>query len=1062
MSNHDSKRFQRPHYLIDTFTRHPLAANLLMVMLILAGIWGIRQLNIHLNPTQESSSASVELIWPGAAAEDIERLITQPIEYQLRSLRGLKNLTSRTVDAQATINLQFNASTDMGEALDRIKQQVAQTRDLPAELEPPIVRLSEHVETVAALLLYGSGSLEELVPIARQVERDLMARGADVVQFRGIPAEEIAIQIDSKTLFELGVPLQEIARKVMENSRDVPAGSVGGGQQERKLRSLDQRRSASGFADLPISTKDGEQLRYLGDIASIERRQQDDQRLFFYNGQPAVMLITRRLTGSDTIKEAQILHDWHADNAEQLALQGVESKIWLEAWLFARETLMLVVGNGIGGLLLVVATLFLFLSARIANWVTIGIPVSFLGALAVFYYFGGSINFISLIGAVMALGIVVDDAIVVGEHALYQFESGKSPEEAAALGAHRMFTPVMASSLTTMAAFLPLIVLDEAFIREIPILMICVIIASLVECFLILPGHLRHSFTHMQAKKPGRLRKAFDSSFARFRDDRFTPLLRAALANRRAVLAISLGAFVVAMSLLASGRVKPELNLNVNFEFADAYLQFAAGTSEQDKESFLQELERTVQETNEQFGGDVIVTHIRQRNFAYLEQQPRQGSQYASMWVELVPPDRREVTLSEFSAAWQARLAPNPHVESIQFEAGEDNWPDLQLYFSGADVTTLKAAAEDLASKLATYPGVSNVFDDLPYGKEQWIFSLTTEGRAAGLTSADVGRQLHAAFEGYRVQLFTENDAELEVRVSLPAEQRHQLGTIHQMPITTPEGSVMPLSAVASIDARRGIERINHRNGQKVINVFGNVDRKVSTPMAIISELEEVVIPDIVNTYGVTYGLGERSAEEAEVLGDMLLGAAIGLLLIYLILAWIFASWTWPLAVMAAIPLGFTGAVIGLQLLDLNLGIMAIMGLFTLTGVIVNDSIILITAFKEHRCDGMDANEALVEACRSRLRPVILTSVTTTLGLAPMMLESSPMGEAMAPLAVVICFGLMYGTTLILLTIPAVLSILETLAERSAVKRNRSRKTQDNPTPNDTAPADLSASATAY
>jgi len=426
------------------------------------------------------------------------------------------------------------------------------------------------------------------------------------------------------------------------------------------------------------------------------------------------------------------------------------------------------------------------------------------------------------------------------------------------------------------------------------------------------------------------------------------------------------------------------------------------------------------------------VTHILHRNWAQLEQQARSGSQYAAIQVELVSPEQREITLQAFSAAWQSRVAANPAVDMIEFASGEDSFPDLQLYFSGGDLLTLKAAAEELAVALASYPGVTHVFDDLPYGREQWLFSLTTEGRAAGLTSADIGRQLQAAFHGQRIQLFTDKDAELEVRVSLPEAERLDPGAISGLPIVTPSGAVVPLASVAETGAHRGIERINHRNGQRVINVYANMNRRVNTPMAVIADLEQTVIPELVARHGITYGLGEGSAEQAKLMTDLLLGAGLALILIYLVLAWIFASWTWPLAVMAAIPLALTGALIGLQLMNLNLGAMAIMGLFTLTGVIVNDSIILISAYKRYRDQLLQARVALVAACRDRLRPVILTSVTTTLGLAPMMLESSPMGAAMAPLAVVICFGLLYGTTLILITIPALLSLLDRQADTTA------------------------------
>ena len=1022
----------QPHYLIKTFTEHRLASNLLMIMMVLAGLWGIRQLTIQLNPERPSTEAQITVIWPGAAAEDVERLVTQAIEYQLRSLPYLDSLTSRTYDSTASISVRFEKGTDMGVAMDRAKQRVAQTRDLPADIEPPVIERQERYETVAAILLSGTDSIEELVPVARNIERELMARGSDMVVFLGVPEEEIAIQIDSKTLFALGVPLSEIAAKILRISSDVPAGSAGGGQLERKLRSLDQRRSSGEFADMPMTSADGGELFRLSDIATIERRQRDDQRLVAHNGEPAIMIRLRRAPGSDTVGEADILHQWYADNAQQLESRGIHATIWLEAWRFAVDTLSLVLKNGIGGLLLVIATLFLFLNGRVAWWVTLGIPVSVLGALAVFHFLGGTINFISTIGIVMALGIVVDDAIVVGEHSLAQFDGGKSPAEAAAIGAQRMFTPVMASSLTTMAAFLPLILINEASIREIPLLMLCVIVASLIECFLIMPGHLRHSFERMQHRQPGRFRQRFDAGFDRFRSQYFMPVLQSALNNRRGTVTLALGVFMIALTLLASGRVKPELNLNIDFEFADAYIQFAAGTSEKQKEAFMIEVEQAVAATNEAFGGNVVITHVRQRNWAYLEQQAKSGSQYAAIWVELVSPDKRDVTLSEFSQAWKARVPETAYVETMKFEAGDESSPDIALYFSGADIDTLKGASQELQEKLATYPGVTNVFDDLPYGKEQFVFNLTTEGRMVGLTSAGVGRQLRAAFEGYRVQLFTENDSELEVRVSLPYSERTRLATIGQFPITTPAGEVLPLLAVANMDSRRGIDRINHRDGLKAVNVFGQMDTDINTAMAVITDLEQAIIPAIVSKYNVNYGLGERSAGEARVLTDLLISALMAMVLIYLVLAWIFSSWAWPMAVMVAIPLGFTGALAGLALLGLNLGVMAIMGLFTLTGVIVNDSIILINAYKEYRDKGIDANSALELACHDRLRPVILTSLTTTLGLAPMMLESSPMGSAMSPLAVVICFGLLYGTTLILFVIPALLSAMDTLTTRKA------------------------------
>jgi multidrug efflux pump subunit AcrB len=996
-----------------------------MLICVLAGIWGLRQLNVQLNPTQPPRSIEVELQWPGAATEDVERLVTQPVELALRGVQGMQSINSTTQRGRATLRLRLDSGEDVDRALDRVQQALRQVRDLPAELETPIVRPAIYYETVAALLISGDRPLEELVPEARRIQRELIARGADEVELRGVPREEIAIQVDSQTLFALGVPLHHLATRILDNSRDISAGVIGSGAQSRELRSPEQRRSVDAFASLPIAAGEDAALQRLDTIALIERRYQDEQRLLYHDGDAAIMLRLRRAPASDVMAEADILKNWHAQNADALAARGIQADIWLEGWRFAKETLMLVVNNGITGLCLVVALLFLALNRRVAGWVTLGIPVSFFAALSVFWLLGGSINFISLVGAVMALGIVVDDAIVVGEHALARFEAGASPSEAAAGGARHMFTPVAASSLTTLAAFLPLVVLDEASIREIPLLVFCIIVASLFECFLILPGHLRHSFERMQSRSPSRLRAALDGQFRRVVERFFLPLLDWSLDNRRTILALSLGAFAVALSLLFSGRIKTELDLNINFEFADAHVRFSPAASVSEQRDYLRQLEAALQETNQALGGNLIVTHTRSENWARFEQQEKLGRQYAAIEAELVSPERRDVTLAEFSRAWRERSPVHPAVEEVVFSSGDDSVPDLQLYLRGDDTQQLKQAAEALASALERYPGVSNTFDDLPYGDEQWLFTLSTEGRAAGLTTENLGRQVADAFHGYRLQLFTEGDAELEVRLSLPAAEREQPWRLAHFPISLPDGSTAPLSAVADLETQRGIERIQHRDGQRVVNVYANVNRRVNTPMAIISDLEKETIPALVADYGVLYGLGDNSANEARVLGDMLLGAGIGLVLIYLILAGVFASWTWPLAVMVAIPLGLTGALAGLQIMGLNLGAMAIMGLFTLTGVIINDSIILINAYRDRRGGRESPRDALLHACASRLRPVLLTSLTTTMGLAPMMLESSPMGEAMAPIAVVICFGLLYGTGLILVTIPALLSIID-------------------------------------
>jgi multidrug efflux pump subunit AcrB len=1014
---------------IAAFARHRLAANLLMVLMFMAGIWGAVQIKVQMNPTQTWNVAEVELRWPGASAEDMEKLITNPVEYQLRGLEGLERLSSWTRNGAAWIDLRFDRHTDINEAVDLVKQRIAQVRDLPTDMEPPQVAVDRWYETVAAIFLTGPDDIAELTPVAHEVERQLRALGADVVELRGVPREEIAIEIDGLTLVEMNASIADIAMAIGNLSRDIPAGTIGAGQDRRQIRSMDQQRSVPGFESLPIASTQGDQLVQLGDVARVERREIENQRRVLIDGKPAIELRVRRGDAMDTFDAAQIIKTWQAQSRDELAARGIETKVFLEAWRFAADTMGLVFWNGVSGLCLVLAMLFLFLNLRVAGWVAVGIPVSFAGALLLFYAMGGSLNFLSMIGLVMALGIVVDDAIVVGEHSLYQFEKGLPPAQAAITGARRMFGPITASSLTTMAAFLPLLIVDSDDIREIPMLMLCVILASLIECFLIMPGHLKHSFSKMarNAREKSRFRAGFDARFEHFREQLVLPALRWCLGHRRVAILAACGAFAFALSLLALNYVKFDLNMNINFEFAEANIQFTSDASEAERLEYLEMLERKVEETNAQFGGDNIVARWVALNGAVISRDWQSGPAFASIFVELTSPETRDVSLAEFLRHWQESIPQSPIIEQLQIEQGDQPWPEIELTFSGSDTAALKGAADELAAVMRQMPGVNNVHDDLPYGRDQWVFSLTPEGRALGLTAAEVGRQVRTAFEGQRVQLFTEGDAELEVRVSLPREDRYRLTTLARLPIVAQNGETLPLSTVATIQSRRGIDKINHVNGVQTVAIRAYPDKSVTTADAVIKELEAEAVPAIASKWGVSAGRGFWATAQSDMLNEMFIGFLITLALIYIILAWILHSLAWPVAIMFAIPFGLTGAFLGLWAMGFNITPMAFLGIFTLTGVIVNDSIILVTAYRDHRLGGMNADEAIVEAVRQRLRPVLLTSLTTGLGLVPMMLETSLMGEAFIPLATVICFGMLYGTVLILLVIPAILSALETV-----------------------------------
>ncbi len=1019
--------------LIDVFTRHKVASNLAMIMMVMSGLWAVDRIPTQLDPAIDWPVVQIRANWRGASAEDVEKLIVVPVEQQLRTIVGLQEMRSVSYNGGGWIRLQFSHDIDMIQANDEVKQRVAQIRNFPLDMEPITINRVTDYEYISAVQVTGEGTLQELIPLVREFEKQLLSRGIDLVEFEGLPEEELAIQIPSSKLYELNMSLDEIADEVRTRSRNAPAGTVGRGQGARLLRSLDQKREVSEFAQMEVSLQSGARLARLGDLAVIERRPKVGQARLMRDGKPAITMHLQRLTNTDAISSAEILQEWIADTKPVLS-KGVEIHVYQEVWVLLKHQLGLIFENGSTGLVLVVAVLFLFLSGRVGLWVTIGIPVSFIFATLIYYaVFDGGINILALIAFVMALGIVVDDAIVVGEDATTLFEQGFSPEEAAAGGAKRMFIPVMTSSLTTMAAFVPLLITGGdlgQFIVTLPTVLLCVIIASLIECFLILPGHLKQSFEKMDQNKPGRFRLWFDGRFAHIKGTYYRPLLEKALANPGVTLSSALACVVLAFSLAASGRIGVNFVMGLDLQTLEANVEFGAGASERDRSGFMAHLERTLSETNDEFKKSNVNGFVTKYNRARLNQERKYGTQYGSLEVEYAWEEERTVSPHEFLNSWRKKVIRLPFVEQLQLEVtgGVNNgMPDLSLVLRGQDIPTLKQAAEDLSEALAGYEGVSNIFDDLPYGKDQIVFSITPMGKSLGLTTESLGRQLRAAYNGSRVQIFNQNGAEIEVMVMLPDDERDELSSLKQFPVKTPGGQLVALGMVAELSNRRGIDTINHNNGYLSVVVNATVDPEINNTQKVVAHLNDHELKQIKDRYGLTSDLSGATERSQQIIETMTVGAVITLIFIYLILAWSFASYTWPLAVMTAIPLGLTGAIMGHWIMNVDIGAMSLLAFFSLTGIVVNDSIVLISFFRRGLAEGLSTIDAIRDASLSRFRAVLLTSLTTIAGLSPLMFESSTLAMYMVPIAITICFGLMFSTFLVLLVVPALIIIIENI-----------------------------------
>jgi len=1024
--------------LISIFCNHPVAANLLMVMMLLAGAWGVKQLNIQFFPDFDIPFVTVVTVWNGASADDIEELITTPLEQALRNVDHLKEMTSESGEGSSVVIMEFEEGADLSVAVEQVKDRVAQTRNLPASAEAPEVTRAVEYEAITDFLVTGEVHIDELRALARRFEAELLARGIAKVNLSGLPKEVLAIEVPAATLQRLDLSLDDIGRRVDAWSRDAPVGIVGRAETSRQLRFSERRTTGLAFEDVPVVADAQGRRLALGDIAAIARVPKDGQTTLLHRGRPAVQLSLQQTENSDSLESARIFRDWLAATRPTLP-PGIEVVAYNEQWEFLQERIDLLVKNGLGGLVLVVLILFLFMRGRVAWWTAVSIPVSFMAALAALYLLGGSINMISLFGLIMALGIIVDDSIVVGEEAMAQYEQGTRPRVASETAARRMLGPVCASSLTTISAFMPLLLVGGiigTIMQAIPTVVICVIIASLIECFLVLPGHLTHSFRNMRAGgDPGRARRALDRAFEAFRERGFRRAVTLAVNNRWSTVAIAIALLIATVGWVAGGRVSFQFFPEGEGDRLYANISFVAGAPAAEVKSYLLEVEAALREVEREAGEDFISMVVSRHGRTFGEDggdDSRRGDHFANLQAELVDPDRRQTRNRDIISAWRAKLPPRAGIESLTIVEPRAGPPgqDIDLTLSGADIAQVKLAAQALQDALTGLPGVSGVGDDSPYGREQLVLELTPTAQALGLTVDNLSRQLRAAYQGYELQELSDGFEDIEVRVRLPAAERDSVAALSRLPVALPGGGVARVSNLATIRSARGFDSIRHTDGKLAVTVTGGVDPAVNNPGRIRAQLESSILPQLADQYGVEFAFGGRQADEEETLGDMKLGVWLALALIYLVLAWVFGSYGWPLIVMFIIPFGMVGAIWGHAAMGQDITVLSLFGFFALSGIVVNDSIILVVFYKQLRARGMAVRAAVIEAACRRLRAVLLTSLTTIAGLSPLLFETSLQAQFLIPMATTIAFGLAFATLLVLIVVPSLLLIYETARGR--------------------------------
>lgn len=1026
--------FKHRSNLIGIFAQHRVAANLLMVIMIMCGAWALIYLNTQFFPSYTLENINVRVVWRGASPREIEDGLTNRIEEALRIQENLRKITSTSVEGVSSVTLEYETGADMSRALDQVKEKVALIRDLPADIEQPEITRMTIYERVARLLIWSEQDARALPGLAQRLQRELLERGISSVEMTGLEEEEIAIQLTIEDMREMNISLDQLGRHIARLSTEAPVGNINRDQLSRQLRSPNKVKRIEEYAEIPLNFA-GQTLR-LGDVADIERRARDNQTTVSYRGYPAIELRLLRTEGSDSLKSARILEQWLAEIRPTLP-PGVGIQAYDERWQFIMQRINLLLENGLTGLVLVVAILLFFLRGPVAFWIAVGIPVSFMAALAALYVFGGSINMLSLFGLIMAIGIIVDDAIVVGEDAMTHYQMGEPPLSAAEGGAWRMFAPVISASLTTVAAFIPLMMLG-GFIGKllfaIPLVIICVILASLIESFLILPGHLRYSFERMRVtgEISGR-RKQIEDWFDRFREQRFRRWIKASITHPWHTLMILFAVVIVTVGLLAGKRIPFTFIPQTESERISANIQFTAGTPRHVVRDYVATMERVLDDMNEEFPGIIELYSSRLgENPGRHRGSSQRGDRYASILIELVPSDERDMRNPEFIRRLRARVSEPAALENLLItsrQAGPGG-RDLTFQLTGFSPPQLKQAAEALKEVLRNTHSVFSVDDDMPYGQAQLIFELNAQGKALGTTTREIGQQLRAAYDGFVVQVFQDGFDEIEVRTVLNDKQRNGFSMLESLPIILPNGEQAALGSLVDFRHQRGFEILRHEKGRLALEVSADIDETQGNANEITGEILTGVLPDIAARHNIEFAAVGNATDQQQTFSEMRLGSLYALALIYLILAWIFSSYGWPLVVMAIIPFAIIGAILGHWLIGINLTILSLFGLFGLAGIVVNDSIILVTFYRHLRREGMPRQQAIVEASVRRLRAVLLTSLTTIAGLIPLLFETSVQAQFLIPMVTSIVFGLGFSTALVLILVPLLLNAYEALAER--------------------------------
>jgi len=1009
--------------------KNPVASNLLMMLCLLGGFATFTTLKQEVMPDISVDMVTVRVAYSGGTPEEMEQSVCLAAEEAIRSLEGIEEVTSTAKEGSATIKAELMEGVDRVKVYQDIKSEIDRITTFPDGAEEPVVSLASRKREAMSLVLYGDTSNMTLRNLAEQIRtRLLQSESITQVDLTGTRDLEISIEVSQEELRRYNLDHQSLASSIKTQSREISGGGIKTDSGETLLRIQERRNTGPDFAQAPIlASEDGTPLK-LGEIGTVIDGMEDSDRSATYNGKPAIMLEIYRVGEQTPTQIADAVSDLMPQISEQLP-DGIEIAVLSDKTEVFSQRASLLLRNGAMGLVVVLLVLGFFLEMRLAFWVMMGIPISFLGCMLLMPATGLSINMMTMFAFIVALGIVVDDAIVVGENVYHYQQDGMDPREAAVTGAREVCTPVGFSILTNIVAFIPLMVMPGMMGRVIsmlPIVVISVFTISWVESLYILPAHLSHARKREPRGVFGILHRAqqrFSNSFRNWVKTKYGPFLDFCLRHRYVVVCAALSLLILVSGFWASGRMGFSMFTTVESDFAKASVTMPFGVPVEKTQAVAERLVKGAEEVLKETGHPELVEGI----FA---DTGRDGSHTTDVAVYLADADIRDEVMGTeaFVQAWRKKVGDIPGVRFIRYasdEGGPGGGAALTIELRHNNVETLENAARTLSAELETYALVQDINDGVEVGKTQFDFTLKPEAISLGLSANDIGQQVRAAFEGTEVLRQQRGRNEVKVKVRLPEAERTRIYNFENFILRTPDGGEVMLSDVVNTEIGKSYTTINRRNGMRTLTLRADV-RPKSKAGEVMAKLDVDYFPQLLNQYpGLDYSYEGHTSDQRESFKSMAVTIPLVLLAIYALLAIPFKSYAQPLIVMISIPFGIIGAIIGHLLLGYEMTMMGVIGMLALSGVVVNDALVLISFANDRRQHHANAHDAVVSAGIQRFRPILLTTLTTFGGLMPMMLEKSMQAKFMIPMAISLGFGILFATFIALLLVPCLYMVID-------------------------------------